>query len=291
MTPGMTQQEALVQLDLQVGASMNDVKRAYRSRIRSTHPDLATDDEDRQRRERDSSLINVALKTLADFGTGSATTSGQGADSSPRTPRSSASSTRMPQGASENPKRTDAGEKASSEAVSKPQTPSERPDQVSEPDGPEKPVNAPETPTVAFLGLQLLHAILSLNYWYGLSLAMRATPFVLLGAVLRALGFWTSPFTSDAYAELTPTSGVWTIAFGSLAVIVLIGAIGQSRLATFTLVVAAVVYGSFVELLAQLTWYQHACLAGLIVVLPAVLILWQPISIGVAWVLSGTRRK
>lgn len=292
MTPGMTQQEALALLNLNGGATTDDVKRAYRARIRSTHPDLASDDEDRLRRERDAMLVNVALKTLTDYGTGPAATSEQSTPTSPpRAPKSSAGSTRVHQGAPGSSAHSGPGEKQSTDAHGKSQGPNERPRHATDPDGATKPSSAPATLTVASAGLLLLHALFSLNFWYGLSLAMRAAPFVLIGAALRAMGFWTGPFTSDVYAELSPTSGVWTIAFWSLAAVVLIGAIGNSRLATFTLVVAAVVYGSFIEALAHLSWYQHAFMAGLIVVLPAVIILRHPINVGITWLRAGIAGK
>ena len=267
---------------------MNDVKRAYRSRIRSTHPDLSTDDEDRSRRERDSSLINVAFKTLTELGTGSARASGPAASASTHSPPHR--STEEPREAAAQSTRTQADEKYS-EAKSKPQTPPEPPRGASVPEAAEETVSPPETSADVSIGLLLVQALFSLNYWYGISLALRAAPFVLFGALLRALGFWTSSFTADVYAELTPSSGVWAIGFGSLAAIVMIGAIGNSRPATITLTIATVLYGSFLELLAHLSWYQHVALAGLIVLLPATLILRQPISLAVTWLTDGFRRN
>lgn len=182
MTPGMTQQEALALLNLNGGASTDDVKRAYRARIRSTHPDLASDDEDRLRRERDAMLVNVALKTLTDYGTGSVATSEQStATSPPRAPRSSAGATRAQHGTSGSSAYSGAGEKKSTDAHSKPQVPPECLRHTPEPDGAAKPSSAPATPTVVSAGLVLLHALFSLNFWYGLSLAMRAAPFVQIG--------------------------------------------------------------------------------------------------------------
>lgn len=287
MTPGMTQQEALALLNLRQGATSDDVKQAYRSRIRSTHPDLADDDEDRLRREQDATLTNVALKTLTIYGTGSATSS---APRSTAHAQGTTDSTGMPQGEERSRTSGDPDGKDTTPPA-EPQQPPERPQRTAKPDDPKKPVNTPGAPADVSIGLLLLHALMSLNYWYGLVLAMRAAPFVLIGAVLRALGFWTSPFITDTYAELSPASGEWLIAFGSLALIVLIGAIGKSRPATVTLVVSTVLYGSFVEVLAHLSWYQQSLLAGFTVVLPAVLILRHPISTVVTWMRAGLSRK
>ena len=69
MTTGMTTQEALAVFNLPAGAEQGEVTRTYRALIRTAHPDLATDDEDRKRREQYATQINVAFKTLQSFGT------------------------------------------------------------------------------------------------------------------------------------------------------------------------------------------------------------------------------
>ncbi|MGP9624209.1 J domain-containing protein [Corynebacterium sp. AOP34-AQ2-28] len=247
MTTGMTTKEALALFNLPAGSEPGEVTRTYRSLIRATHPDLATDDQDRAQREQAATQINVAFKTLKTFGT-------RLADSSRPEPEEARTSTGpAPAGHS-----SERGSSVQTDA------PVEQP--VHHPEATVPNEQPPGQPNPTFEPSFV---------WYGLSLAWRSLPFVLGGALLRWLDFWEKAFLTDQYADLSPSgSAVWVIIGISIVSIVFIGTIGKNRLSTRVLVVAAVLNGSFTEVLGNLSWSQNTFLAIALLVLPGLLVVW-----------------
>lgn len=72
MSHDLSTAEALTVLHLQTVATRSEVDAAYRKRILESHPDLAVDDEDRQRRAGEAIRVNVARDLLVTHGTGHA---------------------------------------------------------------------------------------------------------------------------------------------------------------------------------------------------------------------------
>lgn len=70
MPQDLSPAEALAVLCLRAGATHSEVDAAYRKRILESHPDLASDDEDRQRRGNEAIRVNIARDLLVKHGTG-----------------------------------------------------------------------------------------------------------------------------------------------------------------------------------------------------------------------------
>ena len=250
MTTGMTTQEALAVFNLPAGAEQGEVTRTYRALIRTAHPDLATDDEDRKRREQYATQINVAFKTLQSFGTSPLP------NPSPEPEADASADAPGPTRDSREP-----------DFSVRPETPVSQQRQPSEQTVPIETV--PKSPELFFDPVML---------WYGLFLALRALPFILLGAVLRWLSFWERFHSVDPETAFSPGgTSVCVIIGASFVVIIAIGALGGRRLSTIALVIATVIYGSFTEALSDLSNLQNVLLTAVIVVGPLARIFWPRI--------------
>jgi len=227
MNEPMTPSAALEVLGLSPGASRAEVTRAYRALIASVHPDLADADDDRQRRSRHATRVNVAYELLSKTGTGIPQQ-----DVPPTQPSSPPN---MPD--QDKPPATVQREKTS--------RPEANPDHQVRVDGRKRRTRTALWFTVTAGVLAVLGAGLRLlHFWDGL---LAPTPW---GDESAGLGLGEIALRAVLGVLLT-----WLIGHGGV------------RISTITLAAAAVLYTSFSEVSIRLNWAEESLLfAGLVLV-------------------------